>query len=120
MDELLKALELVAEFDSQRPKTEECRLYYYEDGSIIGIWSSDYPTGNYIVLDNLSLFNTTNTIHLKVVDGKLIKINNKPVIKTCLVKSTTGQPVVAQHAALALLPGEEYTDIEYYDRKTNC
>jgi hypothetical protein len=36
-----------------------------------------------------------------------------------LTRSTTGQTVVAGHAALALMPADEYNNIEHYDRKTN-
>ena len=75
MDEFLKALELVAKFDGCRPTlTKEFRLYYNEDGSIIGLWETDYPTGNYIVLDDPSVFYNSNTLLLQVVDGKLKKI----------------------------------------------
>ena len=52
-------------------------------------------------------------------DNKLIKIDTRIQFKTGLRRSTEGQPVVKGIAALALLPTETYTEIEYYERKTN-
>ena len=120
MDEFLKALELVAKFDGCRPTlTTEFRLYYNEDGSIIGLWETDYPTGNYIVLDDPSVFYNSNTLLLRVIDGKIEKITVAQNTRTQLVKSAQGQRVVRGMAAIALTPAEEYRDVEYYDRKTN-
>lgn len=120
MDEFLKALELVDQFDGCRPVlTKEFRLYYNEDGSIIGLWETDYPTGNYIVLDDPSVFYNSNTLLLRVIDGKLKKIEIAQNTRTQLVKSMQGQRVVRGMAAIALTPAEEYQDVEYYDRKTN-
>jgi hypothetical protein len=118
--EFLKALELVAEYDRNRPKlVKEFRLYYNNDGSIIGMWETNHPEGQYIVLDDVTQFHTTSTLQLRVVDGKLTKIEIGTPQENKLVKSNTGQPVVAGHAALALKPTETYSNIEYYDRKTN-
>ena len=115
--EVIKALELVAEFERNKAKVVvEYRLYYNDDGSIIGLWESDYPEGKYIILEDRSLFYSMNTHHLKVVKGTLKYID--PTIKPELriIKSLTGQPTVIGHAALALLPDEEYKDVVYYDR----
>ena len=115
--EFLKALELVAEYDRNRPKqVKEFRLYYNDDGSIIGLWETDHPEGNYIVLNHPDEFNQTNTNQLRVVDGKLKKIEVKTQNQTVLSKGTTGQRVVAGNAAIALYPKEEYNNVEYYDR----
>jgi hypothetical protein len=118
--EFLKALELVAEFDRNRPTTlKEFRLYYNEDGTIIGLWETDHPGGNYIVLDDLTQFNTTNTSLLRVKDNKLTVVDAKIVLQNRLIKSTAGQQVATGNAAIALYPSEEYSNVEYYDRKTN-
>lgn len=118
--ELLKALELVAEYNQSRASTvKEPRLYYREDGSIIGLWETDYPEGTYIVLDDPTMFANTSTLLLRVVDGKLKKTDTSRSVQTQLIKSAQGQRVVAGHAALALTADEEYTNIEHYDRKTN-
>jgi hypothetical protein len=118
--EFLKALELVAEYDRNRPKlVKEFRLYYNEDGSIIGLWETDHPEGNYIVLDDAGIFHRTNTSLLRVVNGELKIIDPKIPLKSRLIKSTQGQRVVAGNAALVLYLEEEYQDVEYYDRKTD-
>lgn len=118
--EFLKALELVAEYDRNRPKViKEFRLYYNEDGSIIGLWESNHPDGNYIVLDDPEVFHTTNTNAIKVVDGRLKVLDLSIPNQTKLIKSTSGQRVVAGNAAIALRDNENYKDIEYYARRNN-
>lgn len=118
--ELLKALELVAEYDATRAVvSKEFRLYYDNDGVIIGLWETDYPEGQYIVLDDPTIFANTSTLLLRVQKGQLIRIATGMPIYNQLTKSNQGQPTVAGHAALALRPDEEYTDIEYYDTKTH-
>lgn len=115
--EFLKALELVAEYDRNRPRViKEYRLYYNEDGSIIGLWETDHPEGTYLVLTDPDVFNRTNTQNLRVVNNELKIIDFKVVTVNGLVRSTTGQRVVAGHAGLALYPNEEYNNVEYYDR----
>jgi len=119
--EFLKALELVAEYDRQRPIIViEYRLYYADDGSIIGLCESNHPADtNYIVLDSPDVFNKNNTATLKVVNGKLTIIDLTHPLKNGIEKTLSGQPVVAGHAALALNIDEQYSNIEYYGRKTN-
>ncbi len=118
--EFLKALELVAEYDRNRPKVyKEYRIYYRADGTVTGLWETDHPGGDYIVVDDPELFNRSNTQQLRVMDGKLIKLDQKVLMTSGLVKSTTGHRVVRGHAALALDSTEEYNDVEYYDRKTD-
>lgn len=103
------------------PVEKEYRLYYDADGMITMFAEQDHPVGdNYIVLDNPADFYNANVLLLRVVDGKLIKID--PIIKSKpgLQRSTKGQRVVKGIAALPLMHNEEYTDVEYYDLKTNC
>ena len=116
--EFLKALDLVAEYDRTRPIfKKECRLYYNETGTIIGLWEIDHPAGNnYIVLDNSDVFYNNNTSLLKVIGKKLKVIDPIIPAKIQLVKSATGHRVVAGHASIVLYPMEEHTEIEYYDR----
>lgn len=109
---------LVAEFDAKRPKiTKEYRLYYNEDGTIIGLWESGHPDGdNYIVLDDPGAFYSANTLLLRVHDKKLILLDPRAPAKIRLQKSSSGFRVVRDHAALVLEQDEEYPEIEYYDR----
>ena len=120
--EFLRALELVAEFDQQRPKSIiEHRLYYDEQGKITAYYETDHPPDeNYIILDDPDVFFNSNTNLLRVVDGKLIKIEPVVHVKYGIQRSTVGQRVVKGMASLPLMPTEEYQDVEYYDLKRNC
>jgi hypothetical protein len=116
--EFLKALELVAEYERQRPVVvKENRLYYNDDGTIVGLWETEHPQeGEYIVLTDTGMFHRYPTQLLRVIDGKLKYLEPKKHDSVRLIKSTTGQRVVAGHAALPLMTDELYSNIEYYDR----
>ena len=118
--EFLEALRLVEEYDRQRPKPViEYRLYYNEAGEVTMYCEVDHPAeGNYVVIDHPDVFFKNNTGRLRVINGEL-KIIDVKLVETRLTKSTTGQPVVRGMAAVALEPGEQYPQIEYYDRTTN-
>ena len=118
--ELIKGLELAEEMERNRPRVvKEYRLYYNDDGSIIGLWETGHPEGKYIVLQDPDIFHRTNTNLLKIVDGKLKVLDPTVVQKNRLKKSIQGQAVVQGHAALALTPGETYTTVEYYEQTNN-
>lgn len=119
--EFLKALELVAEYDRQRPKPiTEYRLYYNDQGEITGYCETGHPPDTqYIVLDNPDQYFKQNTHQLRVVDGVLVTIEKTHKTTGLLTKSTTGQPVVAGMATIAIMPNEHYDKVEYYDRPTN-
>jgi hypothetical protein len=112
---------LVAEYDAQRPKiVKEYRLYYNSDGTVIGLWESGHPYGdNYIVLDDPGVFNSSNTLMLRVQNKKLIVLDPQAPLKTRLRKSNQGFTVVQGHAAVIVEQDETYTEIEYYDRTNN-
>ncbi len=118
--EFLEALKLVEEYDRSRPKfVKEFRVYYNDHGEVTGYCEIDHPSDtNYIVIENPDMVFRTNTSKLRVVDGEL-KIIEPKLTRTRLAKSHTGQAVVRGIAALALAPGEQYSDTEYYDRTTN-
>lgn len=109
---------LVAEYDAQRAKiVKEYRLYYHNDGTIIGMWESGHPGGdNYIVLDDPGLFYNSNTLLLRVQNKKLVKLDPRAPVKIRLQKSSAGFRVVKGHAALILENDEGYPEVEYYDR----
>lgn len=118
--EFVRGLEIAEEMERQRPPVvKEYRLYYNEDGSIIGLWESGHPEGNYIVLDDPDIFHRTNTDLLRVVKGKLKIVDPTPSHIRQLYLSNTGQPVVKGHAAVALGIDEEYLEIEFYDQTNN-
>jgi hypothetical protein len=119
--EFVRGLELAEEMERQRPRlVKEYRLYYNEDGSIIGLWESSHPDGdNYVVIDDPDIFHRTNTNLLKVVNGELKIIDPSSINIRRLYKSNSGQRVVQGHAAVALGLDEEFLEIEYYDRKNS-
>jgi hypothetical protein len=119
--EFLKALELVAEYDRQRPTIiKQFRLYYHEDGSIIGLWESDFPAdGNYIVLEDPNEFHRHSTPALRVKEGKLVVLDLRQPIYGGVRKSDAGQSVVKNKASIALGPNDKYSNVEHYGRKTN-
>lgn len=118
--ELIKGLELAEEIEKNRPRlVKEYRLYYNDDGSIIGLWETGHPEGNYIVLQDPDVFHRTNTNLLKVINNELKILDPTIVQKNKLKKSTQGQPVVKGHAAIALGLDEEYFEIEFYDQTNN-
>lgn len=112
---------LVAEYDATRTNvTSKNRLYYDAAGCIIGLWKTDYPAGdNYIVLDSTEVFDQNNTLLLRVKDNRLVVLDPKEPVKVRLVKAASGFKTVRGHAALIIEPNESYTNIEYYDRRTN-
>lgn len=117
-DEVFK---LVDEYDQQRPKViKEFRLYYNDDGSIIGLWETGHPeSGNYIVLDDPGIFFRTNTHSLKVIDKKLQVIDLKKESKVRLHNGNKDFCVVEGHASLILTKNETYQNTEYYDSTNN-
>jgi hypothetical protein len=115
--------QLVAQADAERAtkmKQKEFRLYYRtDDGTVIGLWESDYPDGSYIVLTDPDQFHKHNTSLMRI-EGEKLTILDPNIAETFrLKKSTQGQPVVAGHAVLALSPEETYYDIEYYEPRNN-
>jgi hypothetical protein len=117
-EEFLKAFELVAAYDAQRPKLiKEFRLYYNNDGTIIGLWETEHPAGdNYIVLQDHEVYHRTNTQLLRVINKELKVLDPKQPLRVRLKKSTSGFKTVKGHAALVLEDNEQYLEIEYYNR----
>ena len=114
--EFLKALELL---DAPVIESTEYRLYYDSDGCVLSLSERDHPEGDYIVLEDPTVFFNTNTRLLRVVNDQLVVLTTQLNSHTGLQRSTQGQRVVKGLATLALTDNEEYQDIEYYDRKTN-
>lgn len=121
MQEFYKALALVEEENRKRkPLVKEYRIYYDTNGLVTLLSETDHPPGeNYIVVETPDVFYKNNTLLLRVVDKKLVVLDSKVVDKVKLKKSSTGQPVVKGHAAVALGLNEEYLEIEFYDRTNN-
>lgn len=117
LEELIKAFDMVIE---QPVVEKEYRLYYNNDGTVLGLWENSFPRdGDYIVLDNPDQFHRANTAELRVVDGKLIRLDLRVPITNGIEKSDSGQPVVKGMASIPLNEYEQFNDVEYYDRKSN-
>ena len=125
-DEFFEGLRIAEEETNRRMELEakkEYRIYYNaDDGTILGMFPTDYPTGdNYIVIKDPVIFQELPIHRTTIVDGK-INIQEPPPVKEPefrLTKSSQGYCVVKGHAAIILNSNEIYKDIEYYDRKTN-
>jgi hypothetical protein len=113
-----EVFDLVEAHDAKRPKhVKEYRLYYNNDGTIIGLWENSFPeTNNYIVLDNPGVFFHTNTQLLRVKNNSLIVLDPKQPSRTRLKKANRGFRVVKSNAALIIESNENYELVEYYDR----
>lgn len=115
--------QLVARDDADRAAKlmqKEFRLYYNsDDGTVVGLWESDYPVGSYIVLTDPDQFHRHNTSLIRIKNEKLTVLNPNITETFRLQKSIQGQPVVKGHAVLALSPEETYPDIEYYEPRNN-
>lgn len=117
--EIIKALELVEQEAKQHtPSIVEHRIYYDEDGHIVGYYERDYPPGDrYIVQTMPDLYFQVCPHHLRVVNGELKYVDPNLHRRNRLRPSSSGQPVVKNMAALALFPNENYAEVEYYDRR---
>jgi hypothetical protein len=108
---------LVAEFDAQRPILfKQNRLYYNNDGSVIGYYETNHPDGdNYIILDDPNLFFKNNTHLMRVKNNKLILMEVKLPNKVRLARATSGFKTVKGHSAIVLEQNETYSEVDYYD-----
>lgn len=116
------AWQLIAQADAERAARmaeKEYRLYYHEDGTIIGLWERDHPEGDYIVLTHPDVFHQHNTSLLRVKNGQLVVTDPRIPDQFRLQRSSQGQPVVRGHAVIALAPDETYHNIEYYEPRNN-
>jgi hypothetical protein len=93
--------------------TIEYRIYYNEQGTITMCAMTNHPLDeNYIVVSKEEY---NNYFRYTVVEGKLKKIDTNPGYRVQLKKSTTGYPVVKNHAGLIVEASETYEDTEHYD-----
>lgn len=98
---------------------EDYRAYYDAEGCVTGFAGSGFPDGdNWISIDR-ELYITHNWTNLHVVDGKIVYIAPVYYYHFSLTRGTKGVKVVKYHAGLVVESDEEYTDIEYYDKRNN-
>ena len=112
--ELIKAL---SQLTVTEDVTLEYRLHYNEVGDIIMCSMQQHPENeHYVVVDRETY---DRYFKYRVVNGKLEPITYSNGVRASLIKGNKDFRVVKNHAALILDENEQYTDVEYYDRRTN-
>lgn len=114
LDELIKALSLI-----EKPTVEpiEYRIHYDDSGNIIMCSMQQHPDNSqYLVV---SKHDYDNYFRYRVVDKKLKQIDIEHGCRVLLKKSNTGYRVIKNHAGILLEMGENFDEIEYYDRTDN-
>lgn len=117
--------ELAKAFANYQPAevstVEEYRAYFDDQGWITGFGASGFPENN----DNWihiprELYVTHDWTNLKLVDGKIIKIEPQYNYYFPLTKRTKGFKIVKYHAGIILEDSEDYSgDVEYYEKRNN-
>ena len=98
---------------------EDYRAYYDEDGWVTGFAGSGFPTGDNWIAINRDLYTTHEWNWLRVINGSIVKQQPVYTYHFSLTKSDKGVKIVKNHAGIVIEEGEEYTDIEYYDKRNN-
>lgn len=117
----LADLEFLKAIESWQPPAivEEYRAYYDNEGQVTGFAGSGFPIeGNWIPISR-ETYLAHNWQNLKVKDGKLIHVEPTYNHIFALTISDKGFKVVKNHAGIILEPAEEYSTVEYYERR-NC
>jgi hypothetical protein len=115
--ELIKAFQLI---EPTKPIEYEYRLYYNKEGLIYkgtNLKSDPIDSDNYILVDETIY---KNMARYKVINGKPELIPSQfGFVVPGLIRSEKGIAVVKNHANLPVTTDDEYTDIEYYDYRSN-
>lgn len=96
---------------------EEYRAYYDDDGWVIGFAGSGFPEQGQWINISRDEYMTHDWQNFKVKDGKLLRIELTNKHLFALTPSNKGYTVVKNHAGILLEPGEEYPEVEYYERR---
>ncbi len=114
--EFLKAME---SFGSIIVK-EEYRVYHDDDGKVLYVVAHKFPddNNNWIPITKVQ-YQTLECQWLWIEKGQIVE--RKPTYKHhfSLTTSTKGVKIVKNHAGIVVEPGEEYTDIGYYDKRNS-
>lgn len=114
LEEVLQILQ-----SQEKPIEYEYRLYYNSEGFIFAgttLKSDPILNNNYIVVDNKTFAQHSR---LKVVDGSLVEIKRITGNRVQIKKSAKGYRTVRNHSNLILNDDEEFSDVEYYERRNN-
>ena len=114
--EFLKAME---SFGSIIVK-EEYRVYHDDDGKVLYVVAHKFPddNDNWLTITR-EQYQTIECQWLWLEKGQLVE--RKPTYNHyfSLTTSTKGVKIVKNHAGIVVEPGEEYTDVGYYDKRNN-
>jgi hypothetical protein len=95
----------------------EYRWYYDTQGDITACSMCDHPeSGDYVIVDEKIYDQYYNYV---IIRGVPVKAESDAGYRVRLIKSTSGYPVVAGHAALIIEPTETYTNTEYYAHRNH-
>lgn len=98
---------------------EEFRAYYDDTDKILYLLANVFPdNNNWIEITKLQ-YQTLECQWLWVEKGKIIKKTPTYEHHFGLTKSVKGYKIVKNHAGIILEEGDEYLDIEYYDKRNS-
>ena len=114
-EEFLKAFETIEPIEW----VEEYRAYYNHEGWVTGFAGSGFPDGdNWVTIDK-ELYQSDKWRYLRLVNGKLERQEPKIEYSFPLTPSDKGVKVVKYHASVVVEPYEEYSEVEYYERRNS-
>jgi hypothetical protein len=97
------------------PIVEEYRAYYDTDGCVTGFSGSGFPdTDNWINISR-ELYITHDWSCMRVVDGKICRVEPDYFHHFALTRSSKGVRVVKGHAGIVV--EDDYSETEYYERR---
>jgi hypothetical protein len=97
------------------PIVEEYRAYYDADGWVTGFSGSGFPdTDNWINISR-EIYVTHDWSCMRVVDGKIFRVEPVYFHHFALTRSNKGVRVVKGHAGIVI--EDDYLETEYYERR---
>jgi len=112
--EFLQALELLTDHPVA---STEYRAYYDADGCVTGFSGSGFPDGDNWIHISREIYILHDWNFLKVVDGKIIRVEPTYLHHFALTRSNKGVKVVKGHASIVV--EDDYLETEYYERRNS-
>jgi hypothetical protein len=99
---------------------EEYRAYYDNDDKIMYLMANQFPddNNNWIPITKVQ-YQTLECQWLWLEKGQLVERKLTYNHYFSLTLSTKGVKIVKNHAGIVVEPGEEYTDVGYYDKRNS-
>ena len=97
---------------------EEYRAYYDDTDKILYTTANHFPTdnNNWIKITK-SQYQTLECQWLWIENGKIVEHKPNYNHYFSLISSTKGVKIVKNHAGIVVEDGEEYSDVEFYDKR---